>query len=67
MRTVNTTRLRHQAEGLNVVADVDAVVAVNSGEGARSEATAVSRQRVVQRSTPRPAGRGASKRSKEEQ
>jgi hypothetical protein len=67
MRKVIKKRLDHEAEGLKVVADVDAVIAVNSGDGSTSEATSVSRQRVVQRSRRRPPTRGAAKREKEEQ
>jgi len=67
MRKVIKKRLRHEAEGLKVVADVDAVIAVNRGEGGESGAAAASRQKVVQRSRRRAGPTGAVKRGKEEQ
>lgn len=65
MRKVIKKRLRHEAEGLNVAADIDAVIAVDHGEGGKSGAAAVSRQKVVQRSRRRAGSAGTAKRKEE--
>ncbi len=44
-------RIRHSGDGVNVVADVNAVVTGNVGEGGTSSSRMVSRQSIVQRSS----------------
>jgi hypothetical protein len=47
-------RIRHQGNGTQVAADIDAVIATNVGEPGSSQKSSVrSRQRIVQRSGTR--------------
>jgi hypothetical protein len=49
MRRVIRKTIRHSEGGLNVAADIDAVIAINTGEDATSSETVVrSSHRVVQ-------------------
>jgi hypothetical protein len=48
MRKVVRKRVRRQEEGVNVAADVDAVIAINTGEGERQHVSAKSRRTVRQ-------------------
>jgi hypothetical protein len=51
VRKVIRRRIRRQEGGVNVAADVDAVVSVNTGESGQTSSTRVrSRRRIVQRS-----------------
>jgi hypothetical protein len=51
MRKVIKRRIRRQVGGVNVAADVDAVVSINTGqEGQVTRTKARSRRRIVQRS-----------------
>ena len=43
-------RIRHQADGINVVADVKAAIAANVNEDGSSDSSVSSRQKIVQRS-----------------
>ena len=48
MRRVIRRHVRRRAEGLDLAVDVNAVIAVNSGEGAKTEAESVQHTSVVQ-------------------
>ena len=51
VRKIIRRRIRSQEGGVNVAADVDAVVSVNTGEPGQTTSTRVrSRRRIVQRS-----------------
>lgn len=51
MRKVIRKRIRRSDGGVNIAADIDAVIAINTGEDAKTSRTAVhSSHRVVQRS-----------------
>ena len=49
MRKRIRRRVRRQGEGVNVAADVDAVIAVSRGSSQRQSVSVKSRQTVVQR------------------
>ena len=59
VRKVIRRRIRHEEGGVNVAADVDAVVSINTGESGQTSSTRVrSRRRIVQRSGgPKDSGR----------
>jgi hypothetical protein len=48
MRKVVRKRVRRQEKGVNVAADVDAVIAINTGEGEHQHVSAKSRRTVRQ-------------------
>jgi hypothetical protein len=51
VRKVIRRRIRRQEGGVNVAADVDAVVSINTGEAGQTSSTRVrSRRRIIQRS-----------------
>jgi CMP-2-keto-3-deoxyoctulosonic acid synthetase len=51
VRKVFKRRIRREQDGLNVAADIDAVVSVNTGESGQTSVTrSRSRSRIVQRS-----------------
>jgi hypothetical protein len=50
MRKSIRKRIRRQENGVNLAADVDASIAVNTGAGQRQSVRTTSRRRVVQRS-----------------
>jgi hypothetical protein len=51
VKKVFKRRIRRQQDGVNVAADIDAVVSVNTGESGRTSITrSRSRSRIVQRS-----------------
>jgi hypothetical protein len=65
VRKVIRRRIRRQEGGVNVAADVDAVVSINTGESGQTSSTRVrSRRRIVQRSGG-PKGSGHSGDTKE--
>lgn len=56
MHKVVRKRIRHNKDGVNIAADIDAVIAINTGADARSShATAHSSHVVVQSTTARRA------------
>jgi hypothetical protein len=51
VRKVIKRRIRHEKDGVNVAADIDAVIAVNTGQPGQTSRNRVrSRRRIVQRS-----------------
>ncbi|MGH2683131.1 MAG: hypothetical protein ACRDIX_07850 [Actinomycetota bacterium] len=51
VKKVIKRRIRHQKDGVNLAADIDAVVSVNTGESGKTSVTrSRSRSRIVQRS-----------------
>jgi hypothetical protein len=51
VRKVFKRRIRRQEDGVNLAADIDAVVSVNTGESGKTSVTrSQSRSRIVQRS-----------------
>jgi hypothetical protein len=57
MRKVFNRRIRRRSAGVDVAADVNAVVAVNTGEGGQEGVSSKSRTRIVQRSGDAKSGR----------
>ena len=53
MRKVIRKRVRRREDGVDVAADIDAVIAVNQGRGQTSETHVSSHHRVVQESDER--------------
>jgi hypothetical protein len=53
MREVFRKRIRRQGKGVNVAADVDAVVAINTGPGQRQHVS-VQSEHSVRQPDPRP-------------
>lgn len=55
MRKVIRKRIRRSASGVNIAADIDAVIAINSGEDAKTSHTVVhSTHNVVQGTADEP-------------
>jgi hypothetical protein len=51
VKKVFKRRIRHEKDGVNLAADIDAVVSVNTGESGKTSVTrSRSRSRIVQRS-----------------
>jgi hypothetical protein len=67
MRRVIRKRVRRRENGVNVAADIDAVVAINTGSGKRQGVSVKSEHRVVQDSRATPASSSETKEPEEKE
>jgi hypothetical protein len=60
VKKVFKRRIRHEKDGVNVAADIDAVVSLNAGESGQTSVTrSRSRSRIVQRSGSQKRAKGS--------